>query len=334
MRRFRLGFMLRIPLVDERGDRDAVRLFSDALDLACAADDLGFDSLWVTQHHFGAVESSLPSPLVFLAAVAARTKRIRLGTTVITASLEHPIRLAEDAATLDTISNGRVELGLGTSSSELERTAFGVGADVQRSLLHRHAVDIATSLAGQPCANLPDAVVEPRRPCLARHMWLATVTRAHALFAAGRGFGLITNYRPSTLRGENRGYLDAYTSECLRGGLTPRIGLSRSVFPVSDKGTARRQLAEHAARYVERGRQFGWLPDTFTVDDYFTREDFHYGSPDDVVESLQGDPGLPYATNLLTGMLSARLSPRELLPVMTSIATDVAPRLGWRPGMS
>jgi hypothetical protein len=122
----RLGFMLRVPNGDDLESR-----YRDALELVVAADQLGFDSFWVTQHHFGSVDCPLSSPLVFLAAAAARTKSIRLGTTVITASLENPIRLAEDAATLDVISGGRVELGLGTSTNPLERAAFGICAEGQ-----------------------------------------------------------------------------------------------------------------------------------------------------------------------------------------------------------
>jgi hypothetical protein len=54
--------------------------------------------------------------------------------------------------------------------------------------------------------------------------------------------------------------------------------------------------------------------------------------PDEVIKRLRRDPGMPFATELLTGMLSARLTPRELMPVMEAIARDVAPTLGWRPG--
>ncbi|MEQ1758529.1 MAG: LLM class flavin-dependent oxidoreductase [Vicinamibacterales bacterium] len=328
--RFQLGFMLRIPLADD-GGCDVVRHYQDALELAVTAEQLGFDSLWVTQHHFGSVDSSLPSPLIFLAAVAARTRRIRLGTTVITASLEHPIRLAEDAATLDVLSGGRVELGLGTSSNEVEHAAFWIPAEQQREFLHRTALDLANAFEGRPCSGVPGAVVQPRTPGLAERMWMATSKDSHAAFAATHGFGLITNYRPADLDKANQGYLETYRGEMCRTGATPRIGMSRGLFPTTDKAAARRTLAPHAARFVERGRRFGWLSPGFTVDDYFAREDFHYGHPDEVAESLDADPGLPYATELLTGMLSARLTPRELIPVMERIATDVAPALGWAP---
>lgn len=329
-RNLRLGFMLRIPIADPRGPGDPRALYRDALDVVAAADQLGFDSFWVTQHHFGAVDSALPSPLVFLAAAAARTKSIRLGTTVVTASLEQPIRLAEDAATLDTLSGGRLELGLGTTSSQTERAAFGVPAEGQRDILHRVTLELVRAFEGRPLPGLPDAVLHPRTSDLANRIWMATSTRAHAEFAAAHGFGLITNYRPSELDDTNHGYLDHYCSVSSHCQTGPRVGLSRGIFPTTDKARARQLLAPHAAWAVERGRRLGWLSTSYTVDDYFAREDLHYGHPDEIVDGLRSDPGLPYATELLTGMLSARLAPRDLIPVMERIATHVAPALGWR----
>jgi hypothetical protein len=108
------------------------------------------------------------------------------------------------------------------------------------------------------------------------------------------------------------------------------VALSRGLFPAADMTTARRILMPHAVQFAERGRRLGWLSPSFTPDDYFEREDIHIGHPDEVVARLRRDPGLPYATELLTGMLNARLTPRELMPVMERIAVDVAPALGWK----
>ena len=223
--------------------------------------------------------------------MAARTKTIRLGTTVITASLEHPVRLAEDAATLDVLSGGRLELGLGTSSSRVERAAFGVAAEGQRERLHRTVRRLVDAFGGRAVGGVADAVVQPRRPELAKRIWMATVTRAHGAFAASHGFGLITNYRPSTLTSENEGYLDEYRDRSRQAGVEPRVGMSRGIFPAADKASARRLLAPHAARFIERGKRFGWLDASRTPEDFFEREDFHYGHPDEVVERLRGDPG-------------------------------------------
>lgn len=79
---------------------------------------MGFDSAWIAQHHFHEQEGGLPSPLVFLAHVAAQTDRIRLGTAIITLPMENPLRVAEDAAVLDLLTDGRLEVGFGPAARQ------------------------------------------------------------------------------------------------------------------------------------------------------------------------------------------------------------------------
>lgn len=101
------------------------REYADLLGLAEVAEDAGFDSFWVSEHHFAA-DSYLPSVLPMLAAVAARTTRLKLGTAVVLAPFHHPLRLAEDAAVVDQISDGRLAaVGLGLGWRDEEFRAFG-----------------------------------------------------------------------------------------------------------------------------------------------------------------------------------------------------------------
>src|SRR5919201_5317646 len=97
---FRLGFFTR--LVD---DAPPAEVYARALAMFERAERLGYDAGWVAQHHAHR-EGGLPSPLIFLTAAAARTKRLRLVTGIITLPLESPLRLAEDAAVLDALSGG------------------------------------------------------------------------------------------------------------------------------------------------------------------------------------------------------------------------------------
>src|SRR5215213_8112249 len=95
--RLRLGFLTHMHV-----GKDAADAYRIALDLFQAAEELGYDSGWVAQHHFLNGDARMPSTLTFLAAVAQRTRRINLGTAIVILPLEDPLRVAEDAAVVDT----------------------------------------------------------------------------------------------------------------------------------------------------------------------------------------------------------------------------------------
>src|ERR1700734_4167056 len=141
----RLGFFTR--LLDEAGPAERYRLATEQI---IHAEEAGFDSAWIAQHHFDADEGGLPAPLVFLAQVAARTSRIRLGTGIVTLPLENPVRVAEDASVLDLLSGGRLELGVGSGGTPSSFAAFGLDSADRANVFDQHLATLRAALAGTP----------------------------------------------------------------------------------------------------------------------------------------------------------------------------------------
>lgn len=163
----RLGLFLQVDRAP-----DVAGTYDEVLDLIVAAEELGYHSARVTQHHFGERYGRLPSPLPFLVTAAERTRRIRLGTVVITITLEQPLRLAEDAAVTDLLLDGRLELGLGSGFAPDVFAAFGVDIERRRELTTASFQDLQRVLAGEPLDE-QGTRLQPPAPTLLDRLWLA-----------------------------------------------------------------------------------------------------------------------------------------------------------------
>ena len=183
-------------------DGDELKLFQNALDQVELADRLGIDHVWEVEHHFLEEYAHSSAPEVFLGACSQRTKNIRLGhgITLMPPAYNHPARVAERIATLDLVSNGRVEWGTGESSALLELGGFGVPVAEKRGMW-REAVEQCANMmvmdpypgfTGQhfsmPCRNVvPKPVQKPHPP-----LWVACSNRETIKVAARLGIGALT----------------------------------------------------------------------------------------------------------------------------------------------
>ena len=130
--KFGIFYELQLPRPWAEGDE--LRLYQNALSQIEIADRLGYDYAWQVEHHFLEEYSHSPAPESFLAAASQRTKNIRLGHGICQLTTNHPARVAERIATLDLLSNGRCEFGMGESASITELEPFGVNMEEKRAV--------------------------------------------------------------------------------------------------------------------------------------------------------------------------------------------------------
>ena len=197
--RFGVFYELQLPRPWNKGDER--NLFHQALEQVQLADRLGFDYAWEVEHHFLEEYSHSSAPEVFLAAAAARTKSIRLGHGIrqVIPNYNHPARTAEGLATLDIVSDGRVDFGFGEGATRLELGGFNIPAKEKRAMALEAAEQIANMMVlepypgfqgkyfSMPCRNvLPKPVQSPHPP-----IWMACTNRDTIKIAAQNGVGAL-----------------------------------------------------------------------------------------------------------------------------------------------
>ena len=197
----RFGVFYELQMPRPWGADSEERLLAEALEQVEVADEVGIDVAWAVEHHFLEEYSHCSAPEVFLSACAARTKRIRLGHGIRQAppAYNHPARTAECVATLDLISGGRVEFGIGEGATRLELGGFGIPAKQKRAMSLEAGEQIANMMAmspypghegeffSMPCRDvIPKPAQKPHPP-----MWMACTNRTTIELAARRGLGAL-----------------------------------------------------------------------------------------------------------------------------------------------
>ncbi len=238
---------LRIAVTPWRslGEGDAERLCSQAE----LAEALGFDAFFLPENHFSGA-GAIPEPMMLLAAIAARTSRIRLGTSSYLLPVRHPLQAAEQVAVLDRLSGGRVILGLGRGFSRPMFEAFAVDTREKRNLFAAALEQMLAAWSGAPVAAgaslSPLPVQQPHPP-----LWVAAFG-PKALAQAGR-LGLPYLASPVEPIEVIRSNLDRHAEALAAAGQPPPEDrpLMRTVFVSEDT----RVLATVRARLQEQARE-------------------------------------------------------------------------------
>lgn len=326
----RLGFFTRLLDAGTDGER-----YRNALEQVRAAERHGFASVWVAQHHFDRDEGGLPSPFPFLAAAATQTEHIALGTGIVTLPIDDPVRVAEDAAFVDALSEGRVQLGIGTGGTPASFAAFERSSDDRREIQAAHVAVLRDAFAGRGIRGT-DLRLHPAAPRLGGRLWQATFSVDGARRAGEQSDGLLLSRTQPRDMDQNlhevqvpmvEAYLDA-----LPAGVEPRILASRTAVVVD---AARLEetwaVAEPGVRRLTRTflkRNAGG-----DVRELARGTDTHLGTVDDVVASLAADRTLALATDVAFQVHSVDPAHEVTLRSIELLATEVAPRLGFRTGV-
>lgn len=327
----RLGFFTR--LLDQVDAAERYRLAAEQIR---HAENFGFDSAWIAQHHFHEGEGGLPAPFVFLAHVAAHTSRIRLGTGIVTLPLELPIRVAEDAAVTDLMSGGRLEVGVGPGGNLSAFTAFGLESDQRHALFDANLATLKSAWSGGTLTG--GDRLYPASPTLVDRIWQATFTVSGARRAGLAGDGLmLSRTQPrspeapqASLADIQNPMLDAYL-EALPKGVEPRILASRTIFVADDHNEAMRLAEAGLSRLRHRLAATGNFTSGSLVGDLIRAMDVHVGTPDEVIASLQADSTLRRSTDLTMQVHSIDPPHPYILRSIELFAEKVAPALGWAP---
>ncbi|NUU24000.1 MAG: LLM class flavin-dependent oxidoreductase [Streptomycetaceae bacterium] len=289
-----------LPLLHEPGARDPYR---ETFELARIAEASGFTSVTIGHHHF--MPGNLSDPLTFLAAVAARTDTLRVGTGIFQLPVHHPVRVAEQVALIDQISGGRVSLGVGMGWWPLEYEVHGSefrrrGARMEEALkILRHVWTTENAAWDGPFWSFPELTVHPR-PVQRPHppLWVAGVADVAVDRAARLGDAWLCG--PVQSLAKARSCLDVYRASCAAHGTRPDWILRRYAWLGTDRDQVARDVLPHyVAGLMEHWRESA---EDDTEKDLFARIDagedvpaeeiardrLLWGAPDDVIGQIRG----------------------------------------------
>lgn len=286
-----------------------LKLFQDALSQVELADRLGIDVAWEVEHHFLEEYSHSSAPEVFLAAASQRTKNIRLGHGIklMPPNYNSPARIAEEVATLDLVSNGRVEWGTGESASRAELEGFNINPAERRAMWRETVEQVANMMAMDPYPGyqgkffsmpvrnvVPKPVQKPHPP-----IWVACSNRDTIHLAAQLGIGALTFafVDPSEAAKWVDDYYTTFKNECVPIGHTvnPNVAMVTSFSCHQDHDEAVRR-GQDGFRFFQfaLGHYYGFgthQPGRTPIWEHF--EKMKTNLPPEIVSGGEGGIGTP-----------------------------------------
>jgi len=326
--RLRIGF---ITHVDQH--EDVATVYQDSLRLVQELEQLGYDSAWVATRHFHSGWAALPSPFAFLGAAAAVTSSIHLGTAVLPLLVDDPVRDAEEAAILDAISGGRLQLGIGKGVPSDAYHVFSRWGGDREAEFDTKVDQLRWALEG-PQIPGSAASVWPARPDLLGRLYHGTSNRDTIRRAARNGDGLILERFGNSPEERNAtgrpGFLRRQTDQVVEYRRTFREawGEQRTPFVVTSRTGWPGPLdeaAEVTSRWAALGRQWGRIPEGLDAEGELLSDNIVWGDPEQLAQRLLEDPTIPLTDELVLGVHPAALSIDETIERARVLIQEVAP---------
>jgi len=328
-----------------RAGVDESQAFDDSLAQVTAAEDLGYDAVWLAELHFQKERSVLSSPLVVGAAIAGRTERLRIGFAVQVLPLIHPLRLAEDVATLDHLSKGRLDFGVGRSGLPSHYTGFNIPYEESQErfdetleILLRAWTEERFTYEGK-YFQFHDVCAVPK-PYQKPHPPLRVAATSEESYAAvgRRGLPIFLAVRTSSIS-ELKRYVGAYNAAWHEAGHAGRgeVGVILPVYVADTERRAREETEASAMHFYRSVGEALLRGPRLVVGERLRRMSFDevlkdfavYGTHERVVERLGDLREAIGFTKLAVWMnVGSRIRPERVLASMRLFAERVAPRLG------
>lgn len=241
--------------------RTQAEFMTELVELLVSAEELGFDAIWANEHHFDGFGGLIPSPPIMLSHLAARTKRVRLGTSVVVLPLHNPVEIAEQLAMIDLLSGGRLEFGIGRGFVQRDYEVLGIPFEEGQERTLEGLEIVLKAWSGERFAHdgkhykVAETEVWPR-PVQRPHppVWIACATTPESFRWTGeQGYSLLTVAYIKPIA-ELAGYTKLYRDAWIAAGRDPKGYEYSTHFQVvvDEDGAKARSLAEEALRrYLE-----------------------------------------------------------------------------------
>jgi alkanesulfonate monooxygenase SsuD/methylene tetrahydromethanopterin reductase-like flavin-dependent oxidoreductase (luciferase family) len=331
-------------LLQSPSARASLEIYARGVEIAQAAEALGFRNVWLAEHHFSTY-GYLSRPAQLATYIAAKTTRLRVGTAVIVVPLHHPLVIAEEIATLDLLSGGRLDVGLGRGYQHYEFERFGLELDSGRARWEESIDVILRSFGGQPFSyegklfKIPETVVFPQ-PVQQPHppIWITAQSPGSVEAAARREFNVLTGGFgiPIERIAEFRRLFDRLVAE-VEPGRRLEVGVQRAVHVADSQAEARAAAEEarwnmrvtlslrHHYERVDRGRAIPVeAPNEPAVDDLLERF-LVIGTPDQCIRQIKRIQDLVGITHFNGNFWFGDLEHARVLRSMELFAREVMP---------